>query len=82
MSELLRNASRALFAFSAIAIISATLLVTAGVFATPFHAFVVTPLLILGGAAMILSVDGIITESWPLPKPTSGSIRAVPVPAC
>ncbi len=82
MSELLRNASRALFAVSTVAVVAATLLVTSGVFALPFHAFVVTPVLILAGAALAYAIDVLITESWPSPRPALPRIRPLPVPAC
>jgi hypothetical protein len=81
MSNLLRNASRALFAVSTVAIVAATLLVTADVLTTPFHAFVVTPLLILGGAALAYAVDATITASWPSQRRAQPPIRALPVPA-
>ncbi len=82
MSELLRNACRALFAVSTVAIVAATLLVTSGLFASPFHAFVVTPILILAGAAAAYVADALITESWPPQRPAIPRIRALPVPAC
>jgi hypothetical protein len=82
MSEFLRNACRALFAVSTVAIVAATLFVTSGVFALPFHAFVLTPVLILGGAATAWIVDALITESWPTRRPAVPLIRALPVPAC